>query len=386
MDTDTALVAEAKKGNDPAFAALINRYRRLVFATAWALLQDFDEAEDAAQESFVRAYRCLNELEDPCKFAAWINSIARNVARKALRKRKIERARLSQLREDAESETVLEPSGNSGSSDRSDLPELKQALGVLSPDDRSVTTLFYLVGLDQERIASILDLPVGTVKSRLHRSRHKLRRRLLIMAKKTFETHGEASEDYGRAAIAGMRGVIHWAKLLQGEGLEGWRPTKGSDPKLFEQVWSRSGDAIIGEDRDIGDDCPRLITGDSSWRDYELSTLLTPISGGNAQIFFRISEDEHCWYLFDFLLGWQAVAISKVDHGHLTKLSVVNFPIEAGQEYDVQIAARETSLTSYIDGKLINQVTDSSYRSGAIALNVWYCKTAYRDLRYRSLH
>lgn len=382
MDTDTALVTEAQKGEDLAFAALINRYRRLVFGTTWALLQDFDDAEDAAQEAFVRAYRCLNELEDPCRFASWINSIARNVARKSLRKRKIERERLSQLREDAESGIVEEPSGNTG---RSELPELKQALGVLSPDDRTVTTLFYLVGLDQERIASILGLPIGTVKSRLHRSRNKLRRRLLTMAKKAFETH-EACEDYGRAVIAGMRGVIHWAKLLQDEGLEGWRPAKGSDPKLFEQVWNRSGDAIVGEDNDIGDDCPRLIIGDSSWRDYELSILLTPISGGNAQILFRMSEDERCWYMLDFLLGWQAVAISKVDNGQLTKLSVVNFPIETGQEYDVQIAAREASLTSYIDGKPINQVTDSSYRSGAIALNVWYSKTAYRGPRYRSMH
>jgi hypothetical protein len=70
----------------------------------------------------------------------------------------------------------------------------------------------------------------------------------------------------------------------------------------------------------------------------------------------------------------------------MQKLSVVNFPIEAGREYDVQIAARGQSLTSYIDGKLLNQVTDSSHPSGPIALNVWESKTAFRDPRVRLMH
>jgi len=90
--------------------------------------------------------------------------------------------------------------------------------------------------------------------------------------------------------------------------------------------------------------------------------------------------------VLDFLLGWQAIAISKVEAGNLTKISVVNYPLERGQEYDVQIAARGASLTSYIDGKLMNQVTDFSFPSGPIALNVWECKTAFRDMRFRLLH
>ena len=68
------------------------------------------------------------------------------------------------------------------------------------------------------------------------------------------------------------------------------------------------------------------------------------------------------------------------------KFSSWLYPIEHGQEYDVQIAARGASLTSYIDGKLVNQVTDFSYQSGPIALNVWESKTAFRDLRFRHLH
>ena len=90
VDCDSALIIEAGQGDDQAFAALINRYRSLAFGTVWTALQDFDDAEDAAQECFVRAFRHLNGLNDPEKFSSWIYSIARNVAIKWLRKRKIE--------------------------------------------------------------------------------------------------------------------------------------------------------------------------------------------------------------------------------------------------------------------------------------------------------
>jgi len=376
--TDSTLVGEARKGNEQAFAVLIDRHRSLVFGTTWAALQDYDDTEDATQESFVLAYRHLDDLKNPAKFSSWIYSIALNVARKWLGKRVLEQRRREDL--SASWERPAEYHKDACDTKSQQRAELKRAFGALSSEDRTAITLFYLVGLDQKQIAQTLEIPVGTVKSRLHRSRNQLRRRLLQMAKENFAAHA-SREDYGRAVIGGMRGVIHWQRLLQEEGLEGWQPGKPEE----EASWMRSGDAIIGEDAE-GEEGKQLFIGDHSWKDYELSVLITPISGGNAQVLFRVSEDRRSWYLFDFLLGWQAIAISQVDPSGLQKLSVVNYPIESGQEYDVQIAAREKSLTSYVDGKLINQVTDSSYRSGPIALNVWESKTAFRDPRIRSMH
>ena len=149
-------------------------------------------------------------------------------------------------------------------------------------------------------------------------------------------------------------------------------------------MWNRSGEAIIGDDVDgCGE---RLLAGEAAWADYEFSVLVTPISGGNAQLQFRLSEDGEGYYLFDMLLGLQALALSvRREGGAFEKLSVVNFPLEIGREYDVLIAARERSLTSYIDGKLMNQLTDFSYRSGPVALSVWQSKTAFRDPRLRLL-
>ena len=74
--SDAFLIEEARKGNEHAFAILIDRYRSLAFGTAWVALQDYDDTEDATQESFVRAYRHLDDLKDPARFSAWIYSIA----------------------------------------------------------------------------------------------------------------------------------------------------------------------------------------------------------------------------------------------------------------------------------------------------------------------
>ncbi|MCY3766554.1 MAG: sigma-70 family RNA polymerase sigma factor [Gemmatimonadetes bacterium] len=376
---DINLINQARRGTESAFTALVNRNRSLVFGTICAVLKNADDTADAAQETFILAFRHLDQLEDSERFSSWLHSIARNVALKWLRKRTLEARGLSRVREYsqiAQTENGMPPNRTS---------YLKEAIRLLPQPDRTTTTLYYLVGLSQEKIASAVGIPVGTVKSRLHRSRQQLKRRLLDMERGTSDNRGN-QQDYGRRVVAGMRGVIHWQKLIENHGLANWRTAQEHNEAKMDHVWTCTGEAIVGEADYMSDEGYPLIIGDSSWKDYELSLLITPISGGNAQVFFRISEDERNWYLLDFLLGWQAVAISKVAPEGLTKLSVVNYPIELGQEYDVQIAAREASLTTYIDGKLVNQLTDFSYQSGPIALNVWQCKTAFRDVRLRHLH
>ena len=374
---EAALVRAAREGCDETFSILIDRYRRVVFGTVWSALQDFDDAEDATQEAFVLAFRHLSDLKDPTRFSSWIYSIAKSVVHKWLGKRALNRHRFIRLEEVSE---VVEDRAEDRVEEYHP-EELREAFEVLSPEDREATTLFYLVGLTQQQTAELLSIPVGTVKSRLHRSRNTLKRRLLDMAKEHFQDQAPC-EDYSRAVIGGMRGVFHWKKLIEKEGLAGWRPERGSES---EEAWSRSDETIIGEDMDGTGE--RLIIGDASWKDYELSVLITPMSGGNAQVQFGLSEDGQCYYMLDMLLGWQAVSVSKVDMrpgaSGLQKLDVVNFPIERGREYDVLIATREASITTYIDGKLMNQLTDFSYRSGPIALNVWQSKTSFRDPRIR---
>ena len=167
MTSDKTLVDKACSGDESAFADLINQHRSLVFGVIWAVLQNADDTEDATQETFILAYRNLNQLDDVGKFSSWLCTIARNVALKWVRKRTLEARGLSRVQEYQQLEFVhpentMEPQYASA---------LKRAFKLLSPADRTVTTLFYLVGLHQNQIACILGIPVGTVKSRLHRSR-----------------------------------------------------------------------------------------------------------------------------------------------------------------------------------------------------------------------
>ena len=385
--SDEALVKLAQAQNDDAFAALIVRYRTSVFGRVRAKLHDYDDAEDATQEAFVLAYRHLGELRAADRFGGWLHSIAERVALKYLRKRRLQEQHSRPLDE----WLALVDSAETNELERSIFRarDVREAIRSLPALHRAATTLFYFVKLDQQDIAALLGIPIGTVKSRLNRSRTLLFRRLIEM---TNTQNKGSQDDYGRAVIAGMRGVIHWQTLLQPIGLDGWRSGVGADVQLkgdttkVDGHWRRTGDVIIGEDRDSN--AGRLINGDLTWSDYELSLLVTPISGGNAQILFRIADGGQQYYMLDLLMGWQAVAISKVDLTQelkVQKLSVVNFPLGHGQEYDVLIAARGSSLTSYIDGQLVNQVTDFTHRSGAIALNVWESQTAFRDPRIRLL-
>ncbi|MCB0142895.1 MAG: hypothetical protein KDE50_23555, partial [Caldilineaceae bacterium] len=97
--------------------------------------------------------------------------------------------------------------------------------------------------------------------------------------------------------------------------------------------WERVGsDGLVGEDYANG----LLLTyGELEWQDLELSLLVTPLAGGNAQILLRCNEQANGWYLVDLLIGWQAIAISRLTfdaqgQSSQVKLSVVDYPLEHG--------------------------------------------------------
>lgn len=378
MFSDQELVANCKQGSQDAFGRLVDKYWASVVGTVSPFLGDPDDVEDAAQEAFIRAYRCLDDLKDPDKLPAWLHAIARNVARKVLRQKRLEQQRLPdyELKSDLLNSDLQVPL---------EYRELRALVNSLAPPDRAVVTLFYLSGMELNRIAEQLNIPIGTAKSRLHRSRKLMRERIRDMAPKSHQRTDPLNKS-PRDVIGGMRGLINWQVVPVDEELSSWRPPAWSDQNALKKTWRMEGNAIVGTSGKPSKEPPSLIAGEPTWTDYELSFLMTPISGGNAQVGFRMSADERSYYLFDFLLGWQAVGIYRVIDGWLTKLSVVNHALHRGQEYEVQVAARGASLTSYVDGKLVNQLTDETFRMGTFGLLVWQSSTAFRDVRYRLLH
>ncbi|MEE8325666.1 MAG: hypothetical protein V3R58_01370, partial [candidate division NC10 bacterium] len=128
----------------------------------------------------------------------------------------------------------------------------------------------------------------------------------------------QAEEDY-RATVWGIDGQTGWLPMLPEKGLDGLE-RKGS--------WSRNDQTVVGTADHRG---AQLYFGRADWKNYEVDLHVTPVAGGNAQIRFRISADGRRFYMLDFLLGWKAVGISKVDNTDngpgLQKISVVNHPI-----------------------------------------------------------
>ena len=110
----------------------------------------------------------------------------------------------------------------------------------------------------------------------------------------------------------------------------------------------------------------RIVIGDETWRSYELQVQMTMLKGGSAQLWFNIHDGQD--YHFAPLLGWQTAAIMAPDH---TKLDVVNHVFERDLEYDVVLAVRGNSVTTYIDGKLVNRLTLAEPPRGGIGLAVW---------------
>ncbi len=201
---------------------------------------------------------------------------------------------------------------------------------------------------------------------------------LSIVSPEAADEQPGSEEDYGRSRIGGMTGRIHWESMLTGDGLEGWRPGD-------EKVWSREGDTIIA--RAGGQDAAtRLVQGDSSWSHYEFKVQVTPVRGANVQIRFGIT-DESREYMVDYLGGWKALAISAYERGKrgVTKLDVVNLALEQGREYDLVVAVRGHSVTTYVNGELVNRLTLETNPNGAVALGTWGHRTVarFRDPKIR---
>ena len=184
--------------------------------------------------------------------------------------------------------------------------------------------------------------------------------------------------DYGRARIGGMTGRIKWESMLRDDGLEGWKPGN-------EAVWSRKGDSIIAK-AGGQDAATRLVQGDNSWSHYEFKVQVTRVRGANVQIRFGIT-DESREYMVDYLGGWKALAISTYERGKrgVTKLDVVNLILERGREYDLVLAVRGRSVTTYVNGKLVNRLTLETNPKGAVALGTWGHRAVarFRDPKIR---
>lgn len=170
--TDAELVNMARAGDEAAWEALLRTYQPAVFRLAYLLLGDADDAEDVAQETFLRAQKALPRFDIERPLRPWLFRIAANLARNKRRSLGRYFAALQRLLR-AEPEAALNIPQEAGQ--KQDAQTLWRAVRHLGENEQNIIYLRYFLELSEAETASTLEIPVGTVKSRLHRALRKLR-------------------------------------------------------------------------------------------------------------------------------------------------------------------------------------------------------------------
>jgi RNA polymerase sigma-70 factor (ECF subfamily) len=166
------LIRRARQGESPAWTALMRQHQEPIFRFAYLLMGDPDEAEDIAQETFIHAYRALDRFDSQRPLRPWLLRIASNLA--SNRRRSLGRyfAALQRAfqQERPDQKSVEEHFGRAGRAH-----QVWEAVRQLKPVDAQVIYLRYFLDLSTEEVAQALNVPEGTVKSRLHRASERLR-------------------------------------------------------------------------------------------------------------------------------------------------------------------------------------------------------------------
>ena len=174
MNDDDQLVSSFLDGDSDAFSELVRRHEDRVYALAYRLMGNRQDALDATQEVFLQLLRKLGRYERHSAFSTWLYRVATNVCYDLLRRRK----RQPVLSSDSEPPAVEDPRSAEGFDAVEMRPELDRALAQLSEEFRAVVVLHDIEQLRYSDIAEILEVPVGTVKSRLSRARRELAEQL----------------------------------------------------------------------------------------------------------------------------------------------------------------------------------------------------------------
>jgi len=182
VNDETQLIHSALQGESSAFGILVTRHQDRLYACVLSVIGDPDEAEDVVQESFIQAYLKLDMFQHNSRFFTWLYRIAFNNALSRRRRRK-ETLSLDHARESTGSEPASHIEAPDHNMVRNEnVEQLRNALLELSDDHRVILTLREMQDLSYEDIASILDISIGTVRSRLSRARNALKTQLEQLA------------------------------------------------------------------------------------------------------------------------------------------------------------------------------------------------------------
>jgi len=181
MDDVRSTVVRAQEGDAAAYETLVARFQDMAYGYAYALLGDFQMAQDAAQEAFIEAYRCLPALREPIAFPSWFKRIVFKWCDRLTRGQRAVPMPAEAL--------DRRPAGVPGPAQTAEARDLRasvlEAVRHLPDREREVTALYYIDGYSQQEIAAFLGIPTTTVKNRLYTARKRLKERMLDMIRDT---------------------------------------------------------------------------------------------------------------------------------------------------------------------------------------------------------
>ncbi len=210
MDELKQLVIRSQAGELDAYGEIVRRFQDMAYGYAYSVLGDFHLAEDAAQEAFIEAYRCLGNLRKPAAFPGFFRRIVFKHCDRMTRRQAHRPSSLAAAAGVASTESQPDQQVE----DREMKEKVLAAIRSLPDREREVTTLFYINGYSQNDIAEFLEVPAGTVKSRLHSSRTRLKERMLNMVTETLHNNAP-NERFSRKVIGNLLGE---PRLLKIEG------------------------------------------------------------------------------------------------------------------------------------------------------------------------
>lgn len=183
QEKDLALINEVLSGNTKVYSELVKRHQRFVFTLALRFTKNREDAEEVAQDCFVKAYRALGTFRQSSKFSTWLYTITYTSAMTALRKKRINTLSLD------DEEYGLQPVADLTNYDADAIEKksayiyINQAIDSLLPDDAAIITLFYKGEQSLEEIGQALHMEPNTVKVKLHRARLRLKEKIQYLLK-----------------------------------------------------------------------------------------------------------------------------------------------------------------------------------------------------------
>jgi len=182
-ETDLDLITAVLNGNTAKYAVLVKHHQRFVFTLALRFAKNREDAEEVAQDVFVKAYRALGTFKQTSKFSTWLYTITYTTAMTFLRRKRLDTQSIN------DDENVLQIANNGTHFDanivekKSSYAYLNQAIDMLLPDDAAIISLFYKGEQSLEEIGEALSMEPNTVKVKLHRARQRLKEKLQYLLK-----------------------------------------------------------------------------------------------------------------------------------------------------------------------------------------------------------